>query len=224
MGEPVDIDVAYLERVLARLVSINSVLPHEERLAAYLAEELRSLGLEPNWDEVAPGRPNVYAAAELGPSPRFLVFSGHSDTVDVAQEWETDPFRLTLRDGKFFGLGVINMKAGLACALAAFKALLKSRNHRGKLGRVGFAVTVDQEGLSIGARALLKTDYARCDAMLHPEHFHGDSPANYLPSACTGKVLYRVIVRGKAAHANRPHEGGINAIIDAARIAPADGN
>jgi acetylornithine deacetylase/succinyl-diaminopimelate desuccinylase-like protein len=113
------------------------------------------------------------------------------------------------------------MKGGLACSLAAFKALVEARELRGTSGRLGFAMTVDQEGLSIGARALLATEYARCDAMLHAEHFYGDSPQDYLPIACTGKILYRLIVKGRAAHANRPHEGGINAIVDASRIVAA---
>jgi acetylornithine deacetylase/succinyl-diaminopimelate desuccinylase-like protein len=82
-------------------------------------------------------------------------------------------------------------------------------------------VTVDQEGRSIGAKALLDTEYGRCDAMLHAEHFHGTSPEDYLPSAGTGKVLYKLIVRGRAAHAFRPHLGGINAVVDASQIVTA---
>ncbi|PKK82718.1 MAG: hypothetical protein CVT49_12335 [candidate division Zixibacteria bacterium HGW-Zixibacteria-1] len=117
-----------------------------------------------------------------------------------------------------YGLGAINMKAGLACMMAAFKSLVKSGLLDGKAGRLGLAVTVDQEGLSLGAKAFLKTDYAKCGAMLHAEHFYGDSEKDYLPLAVTGKVLYKLIIKGKAAHAFRPHLGGINAIDDAAAI------
>ena len=113
------------------------------------------------------------------------------------------------------------MKGGLACSLAAFKALVETRELHGKLGRLGFAVTVDQEGHSIGARALLKTAYGRCDAMLHAEHFYGDSKEDYLPIAVTGKVLYKLTLKGRAAHAFRPHLGGINAVVDASRIVTA---
>jgi acetylornithine deacetylase/succinyl-diaminopimelate desuccinylase-like protein len=214
------IDTRYLMSTLESLVAIDSILPHEERIAAFLAEELRRMGCEPEWHEVAPGRPNVYATADLGPTDRFLVFSGHSDTVGVASDWQTDPFRLTEHAGRLYGLGAVNMKGGLACALAAFKALMDAREWHGKLGRLGFAVTVDQEGHSIGARALLVTEYGRCDAMLHAEHFYGDTGANYLPNAVTGKVLYRLTVRGRAAHGFRPHLG-INAVDDAARIVAA---
>jgi len=211
----------YLLQTLREMIRINSVLPREEALAAYLAELIRELGLEPEWHEVAPGRPNVYATAELGKSDRFLVFSGHLDTVPAASGWETDPFEPLEKDGRLYGLGAINMKAGLACMLAAFKALVETRDLPRGSGRVGLAVTVDQEGQSVGARALLKTAYGRCDAMLHGEHFFGDSPKDYLPIGATGKVLYKLTVKGRAAHAFRPHLGGINAVTDAARIITA---
>jgi acetylornithine deacetylase/succinyl-diaminopimelate desuccinylase-like protein len=212
------IDESYLHRTLRQMIRINSVLPNEEKLAAFIADEIRSMCIEPEWHEVAPGRPNVYATAELGSAEPFLVFSGHSDTVGPASDWATDPFEPVEQDGRLYGLGAINMKAGLACMLASLKAMIESRAEHGKLGRLGLAVTVDQEGQSLGARAMLNSVYCKCDAMLHAEHFFGDSETNYLPSAVTGKILYRVIVRGRAAHAFRPHEGGINAVIDAARI------
>ncbi len=220
---PVRIDPDYLKTILRRMISINSVLPHEEKLAEFIAGEIKSFGIEPIWHEVAPGRPNVYARAELGPGDRFLVISGHSDTVGPASDWETDPFEAVERNGKLYGLGSINMKSGLACALAAFKALVEAENLPGKLGGLGLAVVVDQEGHSIGAKAMLATEFGKCDAMLHPEHFFGDSQDDYLPIAVTGKVLYKLIVKGRAGHAFRPHLGGINAVEDASRILAALG-
>ena len=221
MDNQITIDETYLLRVLRELVSIDSVLPSERLAAEFLAQELSALGLVPEMTEVAPGRPNVCATAGLGSSDRFLVFSGHSDTVGPATDWETDPFELTEVEGRLYGLGVYNMKAGLACALTAFKAVLEATDLHASLGRLGLAVTVDQEGHSLGAKALLDTEYGRCDAMLHGEHFYGDSEADYLPIAATGKVLYKLSVKGRAAHAFRPHLGGINAVTDAACIVAA---
>ena len=215
--DEIRIDQNYLLNTLRDIISIDSTLPNERALAAYLAEHIRKMGIEPVWHEVAPGRPNVYSMAEFGTGGRFLVFSGHSDTVPAASGWETDPLVPIQKEGRLYGLGAINMKAGLACMLAAFKALVESGNAAGR-GRVGLAVTVDQEGLSLGARALLKTQYGRCDAMLHAEHFFGDSLKCYLPMGATGKILYKLTVKGQAAHAFRPHLGGINAVTDAARI------
>jgi acetylornithine deacetylase/succinyl-diaminopimelate desuccinylase-like protein len=221
MAVPVRVDRDYLLDILRTMIGIKSVVPREEELAGFIADEIRSMGIEPEWQEIAPGRPNVYATATLGTGGRFLVFSGHSDTVPPADGWETDPFAPVESAGRLYGLGAINMKSGLACMLAAFKALVNADGLGGKTGRLGIAVTVDQEGLSTGARALLKTPYGACDAMLHAEHFYGDTPQNYLPLAGTGKVLYKLTVHGRAAHAFRPHLGGINAVGDAARIITA---
>ena len=213
----VTIDIDFLLNCLRRLVSIPSVLPNEGAIAAYLAEVLQGMGVEPEWEEVAPGRPNVMATAALGDNDRFLVFSGHHDTVAAAPDWQTNPFEMVEKDGRLFGLGIYNMKAGLACMLAAMKAIIETPSLRGKLGRLGFASVVDQEGGSLGARALLKTAYGRCDAMLHGEHFYGDSVDDYLPIAGLGKVLYKLTIEGKAAHGFRPHLG-VNAVTDAAKI------
>ena len=198
-------------------MGIPSVLPNEAAVAEYLAEVLQGMGVEPEWEEVIPGRPNVMATAVLGDNDRFLVFSGHHDTVAAAPDWQTDPFEMVEQNGRLYGLGIYNMKAGLACMLAAMKALLETPSLQGKLGRLGFASVVDQEGGSLGARALLKTAYGRCDAMLHGEHFYGDSVDDYLPIAGLGKVLYKLTIEGKAAHGFRPHFG-INAVTDAAKI------
>ena len=214
-----NIDEQYLLETLRQLIAIDSILPNETKISEFVADQLRDMGVEPEWHEVAPGRPNVYATAAIGARERFLVLSGHSDTVGVASGWETDPFVMFEQNGRLYGLGAVNMKGGIACSLAAFKSLVEA--DVGRRGRLGFALTADQEGHSIGARALLETGYARCDAMLHAEHFFGSSEEDYLPIAVTGKVLYKLTVKGRAAHAFRPHLGGINAVEDAGKIVSA---
>ena len=212
--------MAYLFNVLKQMIRINSILPREEALAEFIAEEIQKLGLEPEWHEVTPGRPNIYAYADLGPHNRFLTLTGHMDTVGVVQDWLTDPFEPTERDGRLYGLGAVDMNAGLSCALTAFKALVEATALHSQLGRLGFAATVDEEGYGTGARALLQTSYAKSDGMLVGEPHYGDSEANPLPIGMTGKVLYKLTIRGRAAHAFHP-ERGVNAVEDTARIVAA---
>lgn len=219
----ITIDADYLLGTVQEAVRINSITPREEPLAAFFAEKIRNLGVEPEWHEVAPGRPNVYASLDLGPSPKFLTFTGHTDTVDVAANWPSDPFEPLLKDGKLYGLGSMDMKGGCVCALAAFKALLDANELHGKLGRVGLAFTVDEEGYGLGARALLNTDYARSDALLLGEPYFGSGGEDQeLPVGLTGKVLYKLIVQGRMTHAFNP-ERGINAVEDAGKILAALG-
>lgn len=221
MQHSFDVDRDDLLMTLHELLRIDSVLPKEEELVRYLADRVRELGLEPKLEEVAPGRPNLYVTLDSGKPGPFLVFSGHADTVPPAADWPTDPFTPREVGGRLYGLGAINMKAGLACMWAALRTLARREYRETITGRLGFAVTVDQEGHSEGARALLRTDYGRCDGMLHAEHFHGDSADDYLPSGGAGKVLYSIEVRGRAGHALRPEGGGLNAITLAARMVSA---
>lgn len=213
------IDGDYLLETLKRSIGINSIIPHEEPYAAFLADEIRRFGLEPEWEVVAPGRPNVYVTAELGPADDLLLLTGHTDTVGIAANWQTDPFDPVIKDGRLYGLGSFDMKAGVVCALTALKTLVEDRTLHGKLGRIAFAATVDEEGLGAGAKALLKTKYADAKGILLTEPFGGDGRSP-LPLGVTGKVLYRLTVTGKMAHGFYP-ERGVNAVEDAAKIVAA---
>ncbi len=214
------VDERYLVDLVARMVRVDSVLPHEENLARLVADEIRSLGLEPEWQVVAPGRPNVYASARLGAGSGFVTFTGHLDTVGVAAGWQTNPFEPVIREGQMYGLGAADMKSGLACAFAAFKALYEAKELHAGLGKIGFAATVDEEGYGSGAKALLATPFAKSDLLLLAEPFNGSSPEDPIAIGMTGKILYRVIVRGRTTHGFTP-ERGVNAVEDAARIVAA---
>jgi acetylornithine deacetylase/succinyl-diaminopimelate desuccinylase-like protein len=217
------VSIPGLEELLGRMVRVDSRTPVEERLARLMVEEIEAAGLEPEWQEVSPGRPNVYCSATLGPKGSFVTFTGHLDTVDVAQGWGTDPFTPTVKNGRLYGLGSVDMKAGVACAWYAFRRLLQTKELHPRLGRIGFAATVDEEAYGTGARALLETDYGKSDLLLLTEPFTGESTANPIPYVMPGKVLYRVVVSGKSSHALCNPERGINAVDDASRIVLALG-
>jgi len=203
------------------MVQINSVAPHEGELADFIGNQIRSLGIEPVWQEVAPGRPNVYCSVRVGPADSFITFTGHLDTVAPASGWATEPFTPTRRDGRLYGLGALDMKAGLACALTAFAHLLADTDCHPTLGRIGFAATVDEEGFGTGARALLSTELGESTLILLPEPFAGTSADDPVPTAQPGKILYRILVQGRSTHALLNPDHGINAIDDAARIVAA---
>jgi acetylornithine deacetylase/succinyl-diaminopimelate desuccinylase family protein len=208
------LDPVYAQRVLSEMVAIDSVVGNEGDLAEYLRGELVTLGLEPELHEVEPGRPNVYARLGGAGPGRRLNLNGHSDTVPVCEGWETDPFGPAIRAGRLYGLGACDMKAGLACALTALRAFVASGHpFRGELS---FSAVIDEEAYSKGARAMMETDLAGCDAILLAEPYPGDE-SKPMPLGITGKVLYDVTVKGRAAHGFRPHLG-INAVEEAARI------
>ena len=208
------LDDAYTIRLLEDMISINSVVGQEGELAEYLRAELESLGLNCEMDEVEPERPNVYARLEGEGKGRRLHFNGHTDTVPVVEGWRTDPFTPVRVDEKMYGLGACDMKAGIACTMNALRAIIESGfNFNGELS---FSGVIDEEAYSLGAKAMLKTDFESVDSIILAEPYPGDE-TKPIPLGITGKILYDIHVHGKAAHGFSPHLG-VNAIEDASKI------
>ena len=211
------LDPAYTTRLLADMIRINSVVGNEGELAQFLLAELSALGLNAELHEVEPGRPNVYARLQgQGPGKR-LNFNGHTDTVPVCEGWQTDPFTPVVKDGRMYGLGANDMKAGIACAAATLKACVESGFPF--QGELSLSAVIDEEAYSKGSKAMMTTDLAGCDAILLAEPYAGDGDMP-MPLGITGKVLYDITVKGHAAHGFRP-QLGINAVEEAATLVAA---
>ncbi len=208
------LDDAYTLRLLKEMIAIDSVVGHEGELADYLRNELEALGLVVELHEVKPGRPNVYAKMEGKYPGRRLNFNGHTDTVPVVEGWETDPFKSVIKGGKLHGLGACDMKAGIACILNMLRAFAESGH--GFKGELSFSGVIDEEAYGKGAKAMLRTDFAKVDAIVLGEPYPGDE-TKPIPLGITGKILYDIQVKGRAAHGFRPHLG-VNAIEEAGRI------
>ncbi len=208
------LDDSYTLRRLEEMIAINSVVGQEGELAEYLRGELEALGLRCEVEEVEPGRPNVYARLEgEGPGKR-LNFNGHTDTIPVVEGWETDPFAPVAKDGRLYGLGACDMKGGIACILDMMRAFVESGYPFN--GELSFSGVIDEEAYGEGAKAMLKTDYGNVDAIVLAEPYPGDE-TKPIPLGITGKILYDIHVKGRAAHGFRP-QLGINAIEEAGEI------
>jgi len=208
------LDDAYTVDVLKKMIRISSVVGEEAELAHFLYEELDGLGFACEMHEVEPGRPNIYARLKGSGAGRKLNFNGHTDTVPVVAGWDSDPLVPLQKDGRIYGLGACDMKGGIACILNTLQAFAKSEvDFRGELS---FSGVIDEEGYSKGARAMLDTDYGKADAVILAEPYPGNE-TKPIPLGITGKILYDVHVRGRAAHGFSPRLG-INAVEEAARI------
>lgn len=117
-------------------------------------------------------------------------------------------------DGKIYGLGSNDMKGGIASILSMMKAFVDS-GHDFK-GQLSFSGVIDEEAYGEGAKAMLKTDWGKVDGMVLAEPMSAtkESPT---PLGITGKVLYDIYVKGKAAHGFHP-QAGINAVEQAGII------
>ena len=152
-------------------------------------------------DPVAPGRPNVYAVVEGGQAGPTLLFEGHTDVVTEGDPgaWTSDPFGADIRDGRLYGRGSADMKAGLVAALFA-----AGRGRRGSVsGRIVLAALVDEEGMMAGARHFVSTGRANgIDAAICCEPEDGE-----VCNVSKGALRLRVDFAGAMAHGAMPFQG-----------------
>ncbi len=107
--------------ILDRLIAFNTVSRTPNiGLIRYVAELLTGAGIECRIVE-GPNGENANLYAKVGPDGGGgVMLSGHTDVVPVAgQNWTVDPFRMTARDGKYYGRGTTDMKGFVACAVRA---------------------------------------------------------------------------------------------------------
>lgn len=125
------VDYSRIAHQLGRLVAVPSVSSHDPRLdcsnrgvAELIATWLEDVGFRVEWVPVQRGVDKVDLVATLGYGEPGLVLSGHTDTVPCDEHgWDTDPFRLTERDGRLFGLGAADMKAFFPLVLESLQGL-----------------------------------------------------------------------------------------------------
>lgn len=196
-------DAVALTRELVRVDSRNPSLvpggPGESAVAKALADILSAWGFRVELHEAAPGRPNVVGRVGRG-GGRSLMFNGHLDVVGV-DGMVHEPFAADLRDGRIYGRGSCDMKAGVAAMCAAAAHALDS----GLDGEVVVAAVADEEFESIGTRALVDRG-VRADAAIVTE------PTRLcIMPAHKGFVWIDVTMHGRAAHGSR-WDLGVDAI------------
>ena len=147
------------------------------------------------------------------PSSQLLVL-GHYDTVYPTGTLARMPFRIS--NGKAFGPGTFDMKAGIVQAIFAFEALRQMKLPVRK--NLVFLWTSDEEIGSASSRSVIEAEAKRSDAVFVLEPSLG--PRGLLKTSRKGVGEAELIVHGRASHAGLAPEKGINAIHElAAQIA-----
>ena len=149
-------DLRSLLNSLIAIPSISSVNPAWDQsnlaLIGQLAEWFELLGFEVRVLPVAghPGKANLIAS--IGRGPDGLVLAGHTDTVPCDEQfWSHDPFTLTEKNNRFYGLGTSDMKSFFALVIEAVRDLDLTRIKR----PLTLLATADEESSMCGAKALV---------------------------------------------------------------------
>jgi len=170
-----------------------------------LAEWLDALGFDIRIQPIAgqPEKANLIAVAGKGEDG--LVLSGHTDTVPCDEHlWHSNPFELTERDQRGYGLGSCDMKLFFALALHSLEQLdLKRLN-----SPVTILATADEESSMSGARMLAAADLAGSSRAIIGE------PTGLTPiKQHKGIMLLALNIQGHSGHSSNPALG--NNVIDA---------
>ena len=209
---------------LRDLVQERSVRGSEVGVQRVVADEWGRLGLRPETYDVDPealrglpgflppewsylGRPNVHARWEGTGGGRSLILQGHVDVVPATPErfWTHEPWSAEVVDGRMYGRGAADMKAGIAAMTFAVRALREAGIELA--GDVLLDSVIEEECTGNGALMSLARG-ARADAAIIPEPF-GQTAL----SAQVGVLWARVTVRGAGAHVlGADSDAAVNAV------------
>jgi succinyl-diaminopimelate desuccinylase len=192
---------------LAReLIARRSITPKDEGCQTLLGERLARLGFK-----VEPVRrgevTNLWARrGTVGP---LLCFVGHTDVVPTGplDQWHSDPFVPTEREGKLFGRGAADMKTSIAAFVVAVEDFLaKQASHKGS---IALLITSDEEGPAVDGTVkvveLLKSRGERIDYCLVGEPTCVSKLGDTIKNGRRGSLSGALRVKGVQGHVAYPH-------------------
>lgn len=179
----------------------------ERRYAEHLLYQLRRLGLDA--ELIGAGeRRSVVAEATVSDAAETVLIASHLDTVPV-DAMEIPPFDPRIEDGRLYGRGSCDTKAGMAAAVAALEPLLRDGRLAKNVILVGEA---DEECGSVGVRDLLERLGTR-----RPDWALATEPTEMrVVTHHKGIAQVRIAAHGVSVHSSAP-EKGRSAIVAAAR-------
>jgi succinyl-diaminopimelate desuccinylase len=220
--------------IARELLRCRSVTPAEGGALKFLEATLKAAGFtvhrmtfsEPGTDDVE----NLYA--RIGDMAPHLMFAGHTDVVPPGDEkaWAYPPFAGEVADSELYGRGAVDMKGGIACALAAVLDHLSQNSGKPK-GSISFLITGDEEGTAVnGTPKLLQWAAAHGEKF---DHCILGEPSNVAALGDTIKIGRRgslnghLIVTGRQGHVAYPQRAenpirGLVTLVAALQAEPLD--
>ena len=196
-----------------QLISFDTVNPegNEKEIAMFVGNMLAENGFAVDYHLLDQNRFTLVAGKGLSADKPPIVLTGHFDTVPLGEKkWTENPYSGTIKNGKIYGRGSSDMKAGLA---AMIFASIKAFKNDAPPGGVRLIFTAGEEPGCHGAKHLAdtKSDLGKASAIIV-----GEPTANIPAIGHKGALYLKVSSTGKTAHSSMP-ELGINAIYKVAR-------
>ena len=211
------LDDDMLVQLTQDLVRIRTINPpgDEAKAATFVADWMQQNDMAAELvSHAEDGRASVVGGLDGQGERRAVLFSGHLDTVPAGDNWEHEVLAADIDDGKIWGLGTTDMKAGVAAMLMAMRAVKQSG--AALKGNLLFAGTAGEEIESMGARELVR------EQKLDDVGFMviGEPTGNRVITAEKGVLWLELRAKGQTSHGSLPHLG-INAIAHMSRLLEA---
>jgi succinyl-diaminopimelate desuccinylase len=192
------------------LVARSSVTPADGDCQSVIGERLARIGfrLEPMAFGDGPDRvQNLWA--RRGAGGPVLCFAGHTDVVPTGplDQWHSDPFVPTVRDGRLYGRGAADMKTSLAAMVVACEEFVAAQPAHA--GSIAFLLTSDEEGVAINGTVkvceVLKRRGELLDYCVVGEPTAVSRLGDTIKNGRRGSMSGRLTVRGVQGHIAYPH-------------------
>jgi succinyl-diaminopimelate desuccinylase len=198
-----------------QLISRRSVTPEDAQCQEILAQRLQSLGFG---CEPLPSGPAEFRVSNLWarrpgrlhgqPAGRTVVFAGHTDVVPTGplDQWTSDPFTPTHRDGKLYGRGAADMKTSIASFVVAVEEFLGA--HPDPALSIAFLITSDEEGPAVDGTVVvceqLEARGERLDFCIVGEPTSVERVGDMIKNGRRGSMSGKLVVEGVQGHIAYP--------------------
>ena len=200
------VEAAATLQLARELIARPSITPDDGGCQELLAKRLVHMGFR--IESVRRGNvDNLWA--RRGDARPLACFIGHSDVVPTGplDQWQSEPFVPTERDGRLFGRGAADMKTSIAAFVVAAEQFIG--RHASQPGSIAFLITSDEEGLAVDGTAkvveLLKERGEQIDYCIVGEPTCASKLGDTIKNGRRGSLSGTLIVRGVQGHIAYPH-------------------
>ncbi|MDQ1831072.1 succinyl-diaminopimelate desuccinylase [Massilia scottii] len=188
-----------------KLIALSSVTPDDKGCQQHLIDLLSPLGFACETIE-SNGVTNLWA--RKGSSAPVFVFAGHTDVVPTGpvEQWQSQPFIPTQRDGKLYGRGAADMKTSIAAMVVACEEFIAE--HPDHTGSIAFLITSDEEGPATDGTVvvcrLLEERGEKIDYCLVGEPTSASVLGDMIKNGRRGSLSGKLVIKGIQGHIAYP--------------------
>jgi succinyl-diaminopimelate desuccinylase len=188
-----------------QLIALSSITPDDKGCQRRLVELLAPLGFVCE-TITSNGVTNLWA--RKGVEAPLFVFAGHTDVVPTGpvEQWNSQPFVPTQRDGKLYGRGAADMKTSIAAMVVACEEFIDA--YPGHAGSIAFLITSDEEGPATDGTVVvcrqLEARGEQIDFCLVGEPTSANTLGDMIKNGRRGSMSGHLVVKGVQGHIAYP--------------------